>query len=129
MINELEKIICSNPKNKTCFDCGEKILDYWASLNNAVFICITCSGIHRGFGTHISFIRSVNLDTWTQDQIKRFKIGGNERFRIFLEEYHLENSSISTKYKTKAAEYYRKLLDAEINQQSIEDKPTYEEGN
>lgn len=32
--------------------------------------------------------------------------------KAFLENYHLENESIYTKYKTKAAEYYRKKLDA-----------------
>lgn len=32
----------------------------------------------------------------------------------FLENYDLENQSIYTKYKTKAAEYYWKKLDAII---------------
>ena len=64
MQSKIKRVIASDPKNGICFDCGDKITDHWASLNNAVFVCINCSGIHRGFGTHISFVRSVNLDSW-----------------------------------------------------------------
>jgi hypothetical protein len=38
-------------------------------LHRGVFLCIRCSGIHRGMGTHISRIKSVDLDMWTAEQM------------------------------------------------------------
>jgi hypothetical protein len=37
--------------------------------NSGVFICIRCSGIHRSMGTHISKVKSVDLDVWTPEQM------------------------------------------------------------
>lgn len=36
----------------------------WASLNHGCVLCIECSGVHRNLGTHISRIRSLELDDW-----------------------------------------------------------------
>ena len=41
----------------------------WVSWNLGVLLCIRCSGIHRSLGVHISKVKSVNLDTWTSDQL------------------------------------------------------------
>ena len=32
-------------------------------------MCIRCSGIHRSMGTHISKVKSVDLDVWTVEQM------------------------------------------------------------
>jgi stromal membrane-associated protein len=37
--------------------------------DRGVFLCIRCSGIHRGMGTHISKVKSVDLDMWTPEQM------------------------------------------------------------
>ena len=42
----------------------------WASWNLGVFLCIRCAGIHRNLGVHISRVKSVNLDSWTTEQIE-----------------------------------------------------------
>ena len=42
----------------------------WASWNLGVFLCIRCAGIHRNLGVHISRVKSVNLDSWTPEQIE-----------------------------------------------------------
>ncbi len=41
----------------------------WTSWNIGVFICIRCAGFHRNLGVHISKVKSVNLDSWTGEQI------------------------------------------------------------
>ncbi|XP_029803406.1 stromal membrane-associated protein 2 isoform X2 [Suricata suricatta] len=58
--------------NKFCADCQSKG-PRWASWNIGVFICIRCAGIHRNLGVHISRVKSVNLDQWTQEQIQKEK--------------------------------------------------------
>lgn len=38
-----------------------------------------CSGIHRGMGTHISRVKSVDLDSWTDEQLQSVLNWGNAR--------------------------------------------------
>ena len=40
---------------------------------------IRCSGIHRGMGTHISRVKSVDLDAWTDEQLQSVLKWGNTR--------------------------------------------------
>ncbi|XP_029291553.1 arf-GAP with GTPase, ANK repeat and PH domain-containing protein 2 isoform X3 [Cottoperca gobio] len=49
--------------NGLCVDC-EAANPTWASLNLGALICIECSGIHRNLGTHLSRVRSLDLDDW-----------------------------------------------------------------
>ncbi|KAK5889149.1 hypothetical protein CesoFtcFv8_015178 [Champsocephalus esox] len=49
--------------NSFCVDCDAPNPD-WASLNLGSLVCIECSGIHRNLGTHLSRVRSLDLDDW-----------------------------------------------------------------
>nr|XP_055038381.1 arf-GAP with GTPase, ANK repeat and PH domain-containing protein 3 isoform X1 [Misgurnus anguillicaudatus] len=49
--------------NSFCADCDAPNPD-WASLNLGALICIECSGMHRNLGTHLSRVRSLDLDDW-----------------------------------------------------------------
>ena len=64
----LEKLL-KQDGNDLCVDC-KKRGPRWASANLGVFMCIDCSGIHRALGVHISFVRSVNLDSWQEKQVE-----------------------------------------------------------
>ncbi|KAJ8260177.1 hypothetical protein GJAV_G00177970 [Gymnothorax javanicus] len=52
--------------NSLCVDC-EAPNPTWASLNLGALICIECSGIHRNLGTHLSRVRSLDLDDWPRE--------------------------------------------------------------
>ncbi|CAH1241535.1 AGAP1 [Branchiostoma lanceolatum] len=49
--------------NAFCVDCEAPNPD-WASLNLGALMCIKCSGVHRNLGTHLSRVRSLDLDDW-----------------------------------------------------------------
>jgi ADP-ribosylation factor GTPase-activating protein 1 len=109
------------PGNSACCDCNSE-KPKWASLNNGVFLCLKCAGIHRSLGVEISTIRSLQIDSWTDKQILYLSKGGNEKFKKFLSEYQIDSKSqIDLKYKSKAADYYRKSLKNEIEKTTDKD--------
>ncbi|KAJ8727341.1 hypothetical protein PYW07_001460 [Mythimna separata] len=63
--------------NDKCCDCGANDPD-WASLNLGVLICIECSGIHRNLGSHISRVRSLDLDEWPLSHVSVMVSLGND---------------------------------------------------
>jgi stromal membrane-associated protein len=42
--------------NTFCADCGNKN-PRWASINLGNLVCLSCSGVHRNLGVHISKVR------------------------------------------------------------------------
>ncbi|KAI0832637.1 ArfGap-domain-containing protein [Trametes gibbosa] len=105
--------------NKRCIDCSNPN-PQWASLSFAVFLCLQCAGVHRGFGVHVSFVRSVSMDTWQEEQIKRMRLGGNSLFKDFMKTYdpqtggYKEGMSSYDTYHSWAATQYREKLDAAL---------------
>ena len=75
--------ILAKPQNQVCFDCGSKA-PKWSSPYLGIVICYECSSKHRSYGTHISFVRSVDLDNWKRKELKSLELTGNsytkERF-------------------------------------------------
>ena len=67
-------------------------------------------------------------DSWTEDQIQRMVLGGNLKFKDFLNKYDLNQENIHSKYKTNAAKSYRESLDNVLNGKDLEQAPEYDKG-
>lgn len=99
-----------------CVDCGLPDAD-WATVTYGAYLCVDCAGRHRGLGVHLSFVRSVGMDRWTQEQLQRMRRGGTQRFLEFLAGYPAlrigprSAQGLQTRYTSRAASYYRRLLE------------------
>ena len=82
VLNELLR----DPGNAYCADCKTQSHPRWASWSLGVFICIKCAGVHRSLGTHISKVKSVDLDTWKEEHLKALvSMGNNENANRYYE--------------------------------------------
>uniref|UniRef100_A0A3B4WR54 ArfGAP with GTPase domain, ankyrin repeat and PH domain 2 n=1 Tax=Seriola lalandi dorsalis TaxID=1841481 RepID=A0A3B4WR54_SERLL len=62
--------------NNFCVDCDAPN-PTWASLNLGALICIECSGIHRNLGTHLTRVRSLDLDDLPREMTLVLRAIGN----------------------------------------------------
>ncbi|CAG0902052.1 unnamed protein product [Darwinula stevensoni] len=106
--------------NLACCDCDAPNPD-WASLNLGTLICIECSGIHRNLGSHISRVRSLDLDEWPPGHLSVMMALGN-RIANSIWESNVQgrnkpspNSSRDEKERWIRAKYEEKLFLAPLS--------------
>lgn len=68
----------SQPGNNTCCECSSADTT-WAVLDYGILICINCAGAHRALGSHISKVRSTELDDFDESLFLWFESFGNKK--------------------------------------------------
>ena len=117
--------LLSIPGNNKCLECGKASIE-WVSFPTSIFLCQSCSREHKSFKKKET-IKSLSISEFTEKELSKLSIGGNDRYLSILKEYNISitEPNIENKYLTFATAYYNALLDAEINKN--ENSPNSEE--
>ena len=107
--------LLSIPGNNKCLECDNTSIE-WVSFPTSIFLCQSCSREHKSF-TKKETIKCLSIDEFTENELSKLSIGGNDRFLTILKEYNIDinNPNKENKYLTFATAYYNALLEAEIN--------------
>ncbi|KAF4458590.1 GTS1-transcription factor of the Gcs1p Glo3p Sps18p family [Fusarium albosuccineum] len=79
----LQELVHNVPGNNMCADCHARNPGMLQISPDAVksvlgvFLCMRCAAIHRKLGTHISKVKSLSMDSWSNEQVDNMRKVGN----------------------------------------------------
>ncbi|KAH8724230.1 hypothetical protein GQ44DRAFT_618675 [Phaeosphaeriaceae sp. PMI808] len=136
--SKLLEIQKTNDNNK-CVDCNAPspqwvhtpsppLLRTSASPKLGIFMCLSCSGVHRGLGVHISFIRSITMDAFKGAELARMAAGGNKPYTEFFNTHPsntkdgrtFEASSIQERYDSEAGDEWKERLSCKVESREFD---------
>lgn len=127
MEEKLKDKFFKNPTNNFCFDCQAKNPD-WVSVNNGIFLCSSCQQKHRMYGHNVSYVKSIEMDSFKEEHVKMISNSGNERLKELLKMYSIKDDvNRDVLYTSYLLDYYRKLLKSEIKNDPKPTPPNFEE--
>lgn len=127
MEEKLKDKFFKNPQNCFCFDCKNKNPE-WVSVNNGIFLCSSCQQRHRMYGHSISYIKSIEMDSFKEEHVKMIINSGNERLVELLKLYSIKDDvNRDVLYTSNLLDYYRKLLKSELKNEQKPTPPNFEE--
>lgn len=126
-LKQFFKVEDARPGNGCCFECKQPDSS-WASVTFGIYLCHNCSGQHRALGSHVSFVRSCLMDTWTPNQLEVMRYVGNKLFEDYLTQnlgadFRKTHRDFSTRYQTQAALKFKAELKQMMNMSSPEGTP------
>ncbi|CAE8708318.1 unnamed protein product, partial [Polarella glacialis] len=101
--------------NRSCLECPNRN-PTWCSLTYGIYVCLECSGEHRRKGVHISFVRSVEMDRFTPEQMIQMAVGGNQKALEMFKSNEMGKTSGSGRpidYYSKPAQRYKQACEDE----------------
>jgi ADP-ribosylation factor GTPase-activating protein 1 len=130
MTSKLQAEIFGMDGNKVCCDCPARN-PQWATVTYGTLMCLECSGLHRNLGVHLSFVRSIAMDSWKPRQIDAMRKGGNGKWLQSMKdccmpedllkfasvpESNVTNAAkLAKKYNSNCAEIYRNRMAAKLD--------------
>jgi len=95
-----------DPDNNVCFECNKEN-PQWSSVHFGIYLCLDCSGRHRHIGVHLSFVQSINMDSWSDEHILEMSVGGNRACREFFHKYGIDSiQDLEVRYSHFVAKLY-----------------------
>lgn len=91
-------------QNKKCADCRSPDPS-WASVSLGIFICHECAGKHRSLGSNKAIVKSIIINDWTIEELRRMFVGGNSGCIV-------NNKPFCEKYAN--YEKYKNIIDEKV---------------